>query len=1135
MAVIDIQGFIDKLNNGEWDLDTWEAIVNSNQLTVMTRLNGEVPTWFGLQAALSAATGLVYTSKSAMDAAPGTKAGQAARVTEGADAGLYIWSGSAWVKTVDPITATRDGSNPVFVPGERGGVTSASPTAALAVVLDIAIHGAREGKEYHIDYIQNQSSAITPVTDGFTIMEYDAGTWDNPVQVIGRLLPVTINRDTNKQFIHIESSSGISASLLINPQALPPQGTAIRMSQPADAGYSWKISPTCYQYSDRSFVADLTSLNINRDNLYPFVAKKRNNIDPVAPSETNEAWMKAIVDVRAVNAREGKFYSIEAAYSPARTDYPCAWIITESDVENFETAYTGTRIITYTDPMPAYPAGQGLQTVIVRSARAAWSDIEFYITLDTDNLPASPLSGTTSTQSGYAYIISPDRYTLKQAGGGGGGSSDGSGEIQIEGKGNNAITATFNRDSAYNFEVDMQPNGANGLFNFRSTNAINRDDGTRTQLMYTNSDMVPPVQVLSNESNVDTIPSDQPQSGYTGGNHTSDGGTGGTPTAMMASIAHESDGMPVDGTKAFKAAATEHRVRWVNKVMAWNTKEIGRYVLDQIVTAVIRKGGVEIWCKVVALENITVSVDNGLQSFATGFDNILFYNGANKTSRVAITSGLTSGPFTTTGSGCFAASLKGSVAAGLQTVWYDRDFGVGDGSHIGGSAGRFRVNGGKIYGAAITSTRPITLAAGESYEWHMGISWSGLEGFDGIDSAVTAYVNNEPTLMYAKLNGAAGTIRAREGAVINGQTVGTSGYHTSEPAGAYMFPIIDSQAQVAVDQAKAYTDTSVAVVDGKYSNFEKYGVENPLRVFQAGDRSGLTIYRYTGSDENGLIVLTSTTSAAGYLTTISPRGLSPLGMVFRFSIKKVSGTAPDYVLSVNSVLTSTPSRYGEGRRIESPEFVTYEVDISTRADGSAWPEGDTINQVYIALSQPSAGEGSSIYHLKFFSYGYRDTPYPIRYTTAGGVEGKAFAPLLDNATSNGSSSNRWSGGFFATAPTVTSDENEKQQIRELSEAERAVAGKCKALIRAFKFNDAVALKGEDKARIHVGVIAQEVKAAFESEGLVAEDYALLCYDEWGGDDAIVDEDGNVLQEATPGQDRYGIRYEELLAFIIAAL
>lgn len=59
-------------------------------------------------------------------------------------------------------------------------------------------------------------------------------------------------------------------------------------------------------------------------------------------------------------------------------------------------------------------------------------------------------------------------------------------------------------------------------------------------------------------------------------------------------------------------------------------------------------------------------------------------------------------------------------------------------------------------------------------------------------------------------------------------------------------------------------------------------------------------------------------------------------------------------------------------------------------------------------------------------------------------------------------------------------------------------------------------------------MAQEVMAAFQSEGLDPLRYSIICYDEW---DAELDEDGN---EVRPAGNRYGVRYEELLAFIIAA-
>lgn len=99
--------------------------------------------------------------------------------------------------------------------------------------------------------------------------------------------------------------------------------------------------------------------------------------------------------------------------------------------------------------------------------------------------------------------------------------------------------------------------------------------------------------------------------------------------------------------------------------------------------------------------------------------------------------------------------------------------------------------------------------------------------------------------------------------------------------------------------------------------------------------------------------------------------------------------------------------------------------------------------------------------------------------------------------------------------------------------------------KVFQFKDAVEKKGID-ARLHVGVIAQEVKAAFESEGLDATRYGLLCYDKWEDeyeDVEVIDEpeviaaDGTVTPAqthvehrlVTPAGDRYGIRYGEALA------
>jgi hypothetical protein len=150
------------------------------------------------------------------------------------------------------------------------------------------------------------------------------------------------------------------------------------------------------------------------------------------------------------------------------------------------------------------------------------------------------------------------------------------------------------------------------------------------------------------------------------------------------------------------------------------------------------------------------------------------------------------------------------------------------------------------------------------------------------------------------------------------------------------------------------------------------------------------------------------------------------------------------------------------------------------------------------------------------------------------VNNGVVRPATDNLQPIGGASNRWSVVYAGTGTINTSDEREKQQIADLDDAERRVAVAIKGLVKKYKYNDAVQLKGDD-ARIHVGVIAQEVIAAFAAEGLDATRYALLCHDTWEAEPEEIDKNGNVISPGIKAGERYGVRYDELLAFVIAAL
>jgi len=160
-----------------------------------------------------------------------------------------------------------------------------------------------------------------------------------------------------------------------------------------------------------------------------------------------------------------------------------------------------------------------------------------------------------------------------------------------------------------------------------------------------------------------------------------------------------------------------------------------------------------------------------------------------------------------------------------------------------------------------------------------------------------------------------------------------------------------------------------------------------------------------------------------------------------------------------------------------------------------------------ALRLRGAGPTGDYLYLDF------DTPYQ-------------FYPSVDNKYDWGRASNRWDTFFAGTGTINTSDEREKTFF-DIEQAEKDAALEIKDNLRKFKFNSAIESKGED-ARIHFGASAQQVGEILTSHGLNPEDYAFYCYDEW---EEEIDDDGSVKTEAG---NLYGIRYEELLVFILVA-
>ena len=128
----------------------------------------------------------------------------------------------------------------------------------------------------------------------------------------------------------------------------------------------------------------------------------------------------------------------------------------------------------------------------------------------------------------------------------------------------------------------------------------------------------------------------------------------------------------------------------------------------------------------------------------------------------------------------------------------------------------------------------------------------------------------------------------------------------------------------------------------------------------------------------------------------------------------------------------------------------------------------------------------------------------------------------DNAIDLGASGSRFDDIFATNGTIQTSDRNEKQDIEALSDAEQRVAVAAKGLLRKYRWKSAVEEKGDD-ARIHFGIIAQDLQDAFTAEGLDAGSYAMFISSTWTD------------EETGEERTRLGVRYSELLAFIISAI
>lgn len=184
---------------------------------------------------------------------------------------------------------------------------------------------------------------------------------------------------------------------------------------------------------------------------------------------------------------------------------------------------------------------------------------------------------------------------------------------------------------------------------------------------------------------------------------------------------------------------------------------------------------------------------------------------------------------------------------------------------------------------------------------------------------------------------------------------------------------------------------------------------------------------------------------------------------------------------------------------------------------------------------PGSTESQMDFYVTAINAGEETRVAGIRATVDGGAN--SVLPIYDNVTSLGSATYRYSVVYSAAGVITTSDGREKTEPRELNDALLDVGDRIEII--THQWLHAIALKGEDFARWHFGVIAQQVRDAFADRGLDGRDYGLLCYDSW--DDTlspVLDEDGRETDElyvSNPAGDRWGIRPDQCMWLCMAAM
>lgn len=143
-------------------------------------------------------------------------------------------------------------------------------------------------------------------------------------------------------------------------------------------------------------------------------------------------------------------------------------------------------------------------------------------------------------------------------------------------------------------------------------------------------------------------------------------------------------------------------------------------------------------------------------------------------------------------------------------------------------------------------------------------------------------------------------------------------------------------------------------------------------------------------------------------------------------------------------------------------------------------------------------------------------------TMSGTISSQHIQPRITNTYDLGTASLTFRNIYSQNAVTVVSDRNLKEQHADIPD--NVLDAWATVNYSQWKLKSAIAEKGEEAARLHVGIVAQEIKEKFEAAGLDATKYGILIYDSWDAIEAV---------EHQPA--KYDLETEELISEEVLAV